>query len=34
MSKPEFVYTTYIVTTPEKLWAALTKGEFTRQYLV
>ena len=24
MSKPEFVYTTYIETTPEKLWHALT----------
>lgn len=27
-----FVYVTYIRTTPEKLWAALTKPEFTRQY--
>lgn len=32
MSKPEFVYTTYIKTTPEKLWEALTNPEFTRQY--
>jgi uncharacterized protein YndB with AHSA1/START domain len=32
MNKPQFVYTTYINTTPEKLWEALTKGEFTRQY--
>ena len=24
MSKPEFVYITYIETTPEKLWHALT----------
>ena len=32
MSKPQFVYTTYIQTTPEKLWEALTKGEFTTQY--
>ncbi len=24
MSKPEFVHTTYIETTPEKLWEALT----------
>ena len=24
MSKPKFVYVTYIRTTPEKLWAALT----------
>jgi len=29
MSKPEFVYTTYIETTPEKLWLALTDGDFT-----
>ena len=27
-----FVYATYIRTTPEKLWAALTQGEFSRQY--
>jgi uncharacterized protein YndB with AHSA1/START domain len=27
-----FVYATYIRTTPEKLWAALTKPEFTKQY--
>ena len=32
MSKPEFVYTTYIETTPEKLWEALTRSEFSRQY--
>jgi len=30
--KPEFVYVTYIKTTPEKLWEALTNSEFTRQY--
>ena len=30
--KPKFVYVSYINTTPEKLWAALTKAEFTRQY--
>ena len=28
----EFVYVTYIQTTPEKLWAALTQPEFTRAY--
>jgi uncharacterized protein YndB with AHSA1/START domain/DNA-binding transcriptional ArsR family regulator len=28
----EFVYTTYIRTTPEKLWQALTLPEFTRRY--
>jgi uncharacterized protein YndB with AHSA1/START domain len=32
MSKPEFVYTTYIETTPEKLWQALTSGDFTERY--
>src|SRR5260221_1540498 len=28
---PKTLYVTYIVTTPEKLWAALTSAEFTRQ---
>jgi uncharacterized protein YndB with AHSA1/START domain len=32
MSKPEFVYTTFIKTTPEKLWHALTDTEFTHSY--
>jgi uncharacterized protein YndB with AHSA1/START domain len=32
MSKPQFVYTTLIRTTPEKLWDAITTPEFTRQY--
>jgi uncharacterized protein YndB with AHSA1/START domain len=32
MEKPEFVYVTYIRTTPVKLWEALTKPEQTRQY--
>ncbi|MBR1147480.1 SRPBCC family protein [Bradyrhizobium sp. AUGA SZCCT0431] len=32
MSKPEFVYVTYIETTPEKLWQALTSSEFTKRY--
>jgi uncharacterized protein YndB with AHSA1/START domain/DNA-binding transcriptional ArsR family regulator len=32
MNKPEFVYTTYISTTPERLWQALTEPAFTRQY--
>jgi len=32
MSKPEFIYVTYIETTPEKLWEALTSSEFSRQY--
>lgn len=30
--KPTFVYVTYIRTTAEKLWRALTEPEFTRQY--
>ena len=32
MPEPEFVYVTYIETTPEKLWEALTSSEFTRLY--
>lgn len=32
MRKPEFVYTTFIKTTPEKLWHALTDREFTESY--
>ncbi|WP_407176760.1 SRPBCC family protein [Bradyrhizobium sp. STM 3562] len=32
MSRPEFVYVTYIETTPEDLWDALTSSEFTRRY--
>jgi uncharacterized protein YndB with AHSA1/START domain/DNA-binding transcriptional ArsR family regulator len=32
MSKPEFVYTTYINTTPERLWQALTDPAFTKRY--
>jgi uncharacterized protein YndB with AHSA1/START domain len=28
----EFVYTTYIKTTPQKLWDAITTPEFARQY--
>ena len=27
MAKPRFVYVTYIRTTPEKLWAALTAAD-------
>ncbi len=30
--RPEFVYTTYITTTPEQLWKALTEPAFTRRY--
>ncbi|HJQ46837.1 MAG TPA: metalloregulator ArsR/SmtB family transcription factor [Amycolatopsis sp.] len=32
MSDPEFVYITYIETTPEKLWQALTDPAFTLRY--
>jgi len=32
MSDSHFLYVTYIRTTPEKLWEALTKPEFTREY--
>lgn len=28
----KFVYVTYVRTTPEKLWDALTQPEFTRQF--
>jgi len=32
MDKPSFVYTTYIQTTPEQLWRALTEPQFTDRY--
>ena len=32
MPRSTFVYVTYIRTTPEQLWAALTDEEFIRQY--
>jgi uncharacterized protein YndB with AHSA1/START domain len=32
MSKSIFVYVTFIRTTPERLWSALTTPEFMRQY--
>jgi len=32
MSHDRFVYVTYIRSTPEKIWEALTQPEFTRQY--
>jgi uncharacterized protein YndB with AHSA1/START domain len=32
MTDTEFVYTTYIRSTPEKVWQALTTAEFQRQY--
>src|SRR5204863_4100349 len=32
VEKPSFVYTTYIRTTPERLWQALTDPAFTERY--
>jgi uncharacterized protein YndB with AHSA1/START domain len=32
MPKPEFIYISYIETTPEKLWEALTSSEFSKRY--
>ena len=32
VDKPSFVYTTYIRTTPERLWQALTEPAFTARY--
>jgi uncharacterized protein YndB with AHSA1/START domain len=32
MAKSQFVYVTFIRTTPEKLWRALMEPEFTRQF--
>lgn len=32
MTKSEFVYVTYIKTTPDKLWNAITNPEFMKQY--
>ena len=32
MAESQFVYVTFIRTTPEKLWRALMEPEFTRQY--
>ncbi|MGN6578755.1 MAG: SRPBCC family protein [Bordetella sp.] len=32
MTKSTFVYVTYIRTTPEELWSALTDAEFMKQY--
>lgn len=34
MAASRFVYVTYIRTTPQKLWQALTEPEFTRRYWV
>jgi DNA-binding transcriptional ArsR family regulator/uncharacterized protein YndB with AHSA1/START domain len=32
VERPEFAYTTYIRTTPQQLWRALTEPAFTRRY--
>ena len=32
MARSTFVYVTYIRTTPEKLWSALTDGQFMKRY--
>ena len=32
MAKSTFVYVTYIRTTPERLWSALTDADFMKQY--
>jgi uncharacterized protein YndB with AHSA1/START domain/DNA-binding transcriptional ArsR family regulator len=32
VDRPSFVYTTYIRTSPERLWQALTEPAFTRRY--
>jgi uncharacterized protein YndB with AHSA1/START domain len=32
MEKPKLVYVTYIKTTPEELWEALTNPDFIQQY--
>jgi uncharacterized protein YndB with AHSA1/START domain len=34
MTKPDFVYVTYISTTPEKVWQALIDTDITRQYWI
>ncbi|MBC7789699.1 MAG: SRPBCC family protein [Anaerolineae bacterium] len=34
MTKPSFVYVTYIATTPEKVWRALVDTDVMRQYRV
>ena len=32
MDKPSYVYVTYIVTTPEKVWAAITDAKISASY--
>ena len=33
MTRPSFVYVTYIASTAERLWQALTSAEFTERYM-
>lgn len=32
MSEPGFTYVSYIASTPQKVWDALTRGELSREY--
>jgi uncharacterized protein YndB with AHSA1/START domain len=32
MTRTEYVYVTYINTTPQRVWDAIVQPEFTRQY--
>jgi uncharacterized protein YndB with AHSA1/START domain len=32
MSKPDFVYVSYVRTTPARLWDALTSSDFSKRY--
>jgi len=32
MTKTEYVYVTYIASTPQRIWEAIVQPEFTRQY--
>ncbi len=34
MKKPDYVYVTYIATTPEKVWRALVDTDLARQYWI
>jgi uncharacterized protein YndB with AHSA1/START domain len=34
MNRPSFIYVTYINSTPEKVWQALTDDALTRHYWV
>jgi uncharacterized protein YndB with AHSA1/START domain len=32
MTSPDYIYTTYIKSTPQKVWQAITNPEFQKQY--